>query len=82
MCFLENISLVKKKLKNRLHLDLDCLFYKISDVFLKNLEVPLFHSVPFPKHFKLKEMRGQKLSDGASVKHLITKYFQNVHFFS
>ena len=26
-------------------------------------------------------MRGQKLIDGASVKHLITKYFQNVHFF-
>ena len=26
-------------------------------------------------------MRGQKLIDGASVKHLITKYFQNVHYF-
>ena len=84
MCFLENISLVpkkKQKKKKRLHLDLECLFYKISDVFLKNLEGPRVHSVPFPKHFKLKEMRGQKLIDGASVKHLITKYFQNVQFF-
>ena len=80
MCFLENISLVQKREK-RLHLDLDCLFLQNIRRLLKNLEVPRFHSVPFPKHFKLKEMRGQKLIDGASIKHLITKYFQNVHFF-
>ena len=80
MCFLENISLVQKKQKKaafRLRLS----FLQNIRRLLKNLEGPRFHSVPFSKHFKLKEMRGQKLIDGASVKHLITKYFQNVHFF-
>ena len=83
MCFLENISLVqnKKKQKKKAAFRLRLSFLQNIRRLLKNLEGPRFHSVPFPKHFKLKEMRGQKLIDGASVKHLITKYFQNVHFF-
>ena len=48
---------------------------------LKNLEVPRVHSVPFPKHFKLKEMRGQKLIDGASVKHFNNKIFFKMFIF-
>ena len=53
MCFLENISLVqkkqkKKKKKKRLHLDLDCLFYKISDVFLKIFKFHVFIVFLFP----------------------------------
>ena len=67
----------KKKAAFRLRLS----FLQNIRRLLKNLEGPRFHSVPFPEHFKLKEMRGQKLIDSASVKHLITKYFQNVHFF-
>ena len=81
MCFLENISLVKKKSKKKAAFRLRLSFLKNIRRLLKNLEGPRFHSVPLPKHFKLKEMRGQKLIDGASVTHLITKYFQNVHFF-
>ena len=83
MCFLENISLQspKKKKQKKAAFRLRLSFLQNIRRLLKNLEGPRFHSVPFPKHFKLKEMRGQKLIDGASVKHLITKYFQNVHFF-
>ena len=81
MCFLENISLVQNKKQKKAAFRLKLSFLQNIRRLLKNLEVPRFHSVPFPKHFKLKEMRGQKLIDGASIKHLITKYFQNVHFF-
>ena len=34
-----------------------------------------------PPPFLPSLMRGQKLIDGATLKHLITKYFQNIHFF-
>ena len=85
MCFLENISLVQKKKakkKKKAAFRLRLSFLQNIRRLLKNLEGPRFNSVPFPKHFKLKEMRGQKLIDGASVKHLITKIFSKCSFFS
>ena len=83
MCFLENISLVQKKAKKKKKAAFRLRLSFLQNIrrLLKNFEGPRFHSVAFPKHFKLKEMRGQKLIDGTSVKHLITKCFQNVHFF-
>ena len=81
MCFLENISLVQKKAKKKAAFRLRLSFLQNIRRLLKDLEGPRSHSVPFPKHFKLKEMRGQKLIDGASVKHSIKNIFKMFIFF-